>query len=264
MRGWGWSWHVGLGLLLFGCPGEVTPGGSAGDGSSTGDQPGITTFNSTVDPTVPGEGEAESMEGEGSAEGTTMEALDGTTTDGGMTSEPGTSSGPGSTTDSGTTSGSTTDPGTTSGSTNDPGSTSGSTTDPGSTSGSTTDSGSTSGTTSGTTGGGCHSVAGNYESCLNMDGTTSTAPCMAPGDSTCLIAGGMPPTAGLLGGDRLLSRRLVVALGLVRVAELGEIEGQALLDFVVGAEVLQLDRSLVVGRVGDGVPEVPVVLVELV
>lgn len=166
---------VGLGLLLAGCPGDVAPGGTgdAADSGSTGDRPGITTFNSTVDPTLPGDGD--SME----VEGTTMGVAEGTTTG------PGTTDGPGTTTDP-------TDPGTTS-STTDPSATTdptdpSTTTDP-------TDPGTT---TDPTTGGGCNDVPGNYGNCLNMAGAIDNTPCMAPGDSTCIYTGMLAaPTAGV-------------------------------------------------------------------
>jgi hypothetical protein len=171
---------VGLGVVLAGCPGDVAPGGSGADSGSSGDRPGITTFNSTVDPTLPTDGD--SVE-EGSAEGTTMGVVDGSTTGLGTTEGPGTSEDP--------TEGPGTSEGTSEGTT---GGTSEGTTDP-------TDPGSTSGpgsTTDPTTGGGCNAVPGNYENCLNMAGVIDNTPCLAPGASTCLYTGAMgAPTAGV-------------------------------------------------------------------
>ncbi len=163
---------VGLALGLAACPGDVAPGRGVGESGSTGDRPVITTFNSTVDPTLPGDG---SMEGEG----TTAGVDEGTT----MGVEPGTSSGTDAgTTDAGTTDSGTTDSGTTTGAT-----TTGATTDP--TTGATTDP---------TTGGGCNAVAGNYENCVNMAGAIDNTPCMAPGAATCLFTGPMgAPTGGV-------------------------------------------------------------------
>lgn len=159
---------VGLGLLLGGCPGVEAPGGlddGFGTGGSSSSGPGITTFNSTIDPTLPGDG---SLDGEG----TTMGVVDGTTaslTDSGTTTDPGTTTAP--TTDP-------TDPGTTTDPTDptDP-TTPGSTTDP-------------------TTGGGCNDVPGNYEYCLNMGGGIDNTPCMAPGDSTCIYTGMLASPTG--------------------------------------------------------------------
>jgi hypothetical protein len=167
MRGLRSAAWLGLGLCVAGCPGTDVPGLDEGPvlGSSTGDRPGITTFNSTVDPTLPGE---ESVEG--SAEGTTTSAVDDTT------SEPGTG-----------TMGSTSEPGTTA-STTDP--------DPGTSSGSSGSSSSS--TTDPTTGGGCNDVPGVYENCVEMDGSIDNTPCMSAGDSTCLYTGAVGnPTAGV-------------------------------------------------------------------
>ena len=165
MRGGRSAAWVVLGSWLSGCPGVDPPGvvddGVGSAGSTTGG-PNITTFNSTVDPTLPPDGG--SMEAESTAEGTTMGVLDGTTT------EPGTSS---STTDS------TTEPGSTS--TTD----SGSTTGPGST----TDPSTSSSSSSSDGGGGCNDVPGNYEYCLDLGGDIDNTPCMAPGDSTCIYTG---------------------------------------------------------------------------
>jgi hypothetical protein len=162
------TWVVlGLGLGLSGCPGTDLPGvldDGFGAGSSSTGGPGITTFNSTIDPTLPPDGG--SMEAESAAEVTTMGVVDGTTT------EPGTTS---STTDTTTEPGTTTDPTTTGGP---------STTDPGTTS-------SAGSSSSSTTGGGCNDVPGNYESCLNAAGMIDNTPCMAPGDSTCIYTGMM-------------------------------------------------------------------------
>lgn len=173
---------VGLGLLLGACPGTDGPGLDDGLGpgsSSTGDRPGITTFNSTLDPTLPPDGgsmEAESTAGMGTT-GSTGE-LDGTTT---STGEPGSTSGPGTTDPGTTTDASTTAPG----STGEPGSTS-SSGDPGSSS------------SSSSTGGGCNAVPGNYDTCLDGAGMIDNALCMAGGDSQCLYAGMMgAPTAAV-------------------------------------------------------------------
>lgn len=158
---------LGLGSCLAGCPGADVPGLDDGPvfGSSTGDRPGITTFNSTVDPTLPGE---ESVDG--SAEGTSTSAVDDTTT-ATATSTMGTTGEPGSTT------GSTTDP------------------DSGTSSGSASAS-ATESTTDPTTGGGCNSAPGAYANCIDMNGAINNAPCMAPGDATCLYTGDMAnPTA---------------------------------------------------------------------
>ncbi len=153
-------------MMLSGCPGDLAPGATNGEdgGSSTGG-PGITTFNSTVDPSLPEDGGSMGNDsGATTAEGTgSTTDLPGTTTDR-----------PGTTTDQ---------PGTT-------------TTDGGMGS----SSGGGMGTSSGggsSTGPACNDVPGNYENCLGPGGVTDTTPCMAPGDATCLIAGGMPPTAGV-------------------------------------------------------------------
>jgi hypothetical protein len=109
MRGMRSAAWVGLGLCLAsgaaGCPGTEAPGvldNGFVPGSSTGDRPGITTFNSTVDPTLPGE---DGIDGTttGAVDGTTTEAgtTAGSTTEPGTTTEPSTSSGPGSTTTGG-------------------------------------------------------------------------------------------------------------------------------------------------------------------
>jgi hypothetical protein len=89
---------VGLWLLLAGCPATNDPGlddGFTPNTSTTGDRPGITTFNSTVDPTLPPDG--------GSFDDTATDTAGGTTSTGTTTG----------TTDSGTTDSSTTDPSTT-------------------------------------------------------------------------------------------------------------------------------------------------------
>lgn len=169
---------VGLGLGLSACVGTEAPGvlddGVGPGSSSTGDRPGITTFNSTVDPTLPGDGS--STEGESAIDGTSTGELDGTTA---------------GTTGLGSTSSATTDPGSTSNGsvTTDPGSTSSATTDPGSTSapGSTTDP---------TTGGGCNDVPGTYAYCLNGAGAIDNTPCMAPGDATCIYTGNLAAPTG--------------------------------------------------------------------
>lgn len=170
MRGWrSAAWlGVGLGLCVAGCPGTDVPGLDEGPvfGSSTGDRPGITTFNSTVDPTLPGE---ESMEG--SAEGTTTSAVDDTT------SAPGTGTGTTSEPGSTTVTGSTTEPDPSTSSSSDGASSSESSTDP-------------------TTGGGCNSAPGVYENCVEMDGSIDTMPCMSNSTSSCLYTGAVGnPTA---------------------------------------------------------------------
>jgi len=157
---------VGLGLWLSGCPGIDPPGvldDGPGTGGSTSTGPNITTFNSTLDPTLPPDGG--SMEAE-STVGTTMGVVDDTTT------EPGTTS---------TVTGSTTAPGSSS---TDSSSTASSST------ASTTDSSTTGSSSSeSTTGDVCNGVPGNYGSCVDMGGAIDTTPCMAPGDATCIYTG---------------------------------------------------------------------------
>jgi hypothetical protein len=159
---------VGLGLVLAGCPSTDVPGldDGFGPGSSTGERPNITTFNSTVDPTLPPDGG--SMEADGTTDVPPTSGSTDASTDPGTTTDP-------------TASGTTTDPGSTSGATADP-------TDPGS--------------TGSTTGDGCNDVLGNYEYCLNMVGGIDTTPCGAPGDATCLYTGMLAnPTAAVCSVD---------------------------------------------------------------
>ena len=199
----------GLALLMAGCPGDVTPGGAfPGNfgGSTSAETPGITTFGGTLDPTTPAEGSAGVDSGD--PMGTTMGPLDDTTAgdpDGGTTeatsssvTDPGTTDEGGSTT-TGDEEGGSTSTGMAGGSTST--GMAGGSTSTGMAGGSTS-TGMGGGSTSTGMGGSsstgtvCHDVSGNYDACLDDMGTVDTTPCNAPGASTCLVAGGTPPTAG--------------------------------------------------------------------